>query len=254
MIGSSDSIAGTGLTVLGAVLIAADLALQIDIHEKLPTILLTGAILSLVGAFLFAGRQFKIKAGNVDVESLVSKHVKEDGHILEHTKAKTLPPEVIRQRESYLEGRDVPGADAPRLSPASLALASDLLIRPSAYPMTPMYMLDKFYRIIDWNLAFTLAFDGTMEGRIGHSVLEWTYWLDNYPEVFDHGSKVFADENALPVIDREKLEFTSRRYGKIKAIKRAYQIPDDNGLCLAWLATLEMKFATPFEESDTKLS
>jgi ubiquinone/menaquinone biosynthesis C-methylase UbiE len=142
----------------------------------------------------------------------------------------------------------VPGADAPALSPSGLALAADLLIRPSAYPLTPMYMLDKYYRIIDWNLAFTLAFDGTMEGRIGHSVLEWTYWLDNYKEVFDHGSGVFSDETALPVIDKENIEFTSRRYGKIRAVKRAYQIPDDDGMCLAWLATLEMTFEGSSEE------
>src|SRR5690242_20747551 len=50
--------------------------------------------------------------------------------------------------------------------------------RPSAYPMTPMYLLDNAFRIIDWNEAFTVAFDRTMEGRKGRGVLEWTYFLD----------------------------------------------------------------------------
>jgi ubiquinone/menaquinone biosynthesis C-methylase UbiE len=90
-----------------------------------------------------------------------------------------------------------------------------------------------------------------MEGRIGHSILEWTFWLDNYHDVFDHGSKVFSDEHRLPLIDKEPIEFSSTRYGKIRAIKRAYQIPDDEGNCLAWLATLDLNFADSFEEKYT---
>ena len=92
-----------------------------------------------------------------------------------------------------------------------------------------MYLLDNAYRIIDWNDAFTIAFDRTMEGRKGRSVLEWTYFLDNYEEVLDHGVEVFGDAEKVPPIDVEKIEYTSQRYGKLTATKRAYPIPDDRG-------------------------
>jgi ubiquinone/menaquinone biosynthesis C-methylase UbiE len=105
-----------------------------------------------------------------------------------------------------------------------------------------MYLLDKDYRILDWNRAFSLAFDRTMEGRRGMSVLEWTYFLDNYEEVVAHGVEVFADGDKLPVIDVEQISYTSGRYGPIVATKRAYQVPNDDGSRLGWLVTLEPSF------------
>jgi ubiquinone/menaquinone biosynthesis C-methylase UbiE len=156
----------------------------------------------------------------------------------EHTIAEKESVAIELQRESPL-----PGQNAPRFSAITPSMTDDLLVRPSAYPMTPMYLLDNAFRVIDWNEAFTIAFDRTMEGRKGRGVLEWTYFLDNYEEVLEHGVKAFGDANRLPSIDVEKIEYTSQRYGKLNAIKRAYQIPDDNGACLAWLVTLEVKFS-----------
>ncbi|MCI0737357.1 MAG: TIR domain-containing protein [Beijerinckiaceae bacterium] len=156
--------------------------------------------------------------------------------------------ETVRaEKESYAKEvkkqHGVPGADAPQFSALSSTLTEDLLVRPSAYPMTPMYLLDNAFRIIDWNEAFTVAFDRTMEGRKGRSVLEWTYFLNNYNEVLDHGVKAFGDTNELPPIDVETIEYASLRYGQLTAIKRAYQIPDDNRACMAWLVTLDVKFS-----------
>jgi ubiquinone/menaquinone biosynthesis C-methylase UbiE len=153
---------------------------------------------------------------------------------------------TIEKKESYKrrveEHHSLPGADAPEFS-APPTLTEDLLFRPSAYPMTPMYLLDNAFRIIDWNDAFTVAFDRTMEGRIGRPVLEWTYFLENYEEVLDHGVERFGDSNELPRIDVETIKYMSQRYGELTAVKRAYQIPDDKGACLAWLMTLDVKFA-----------
>jgi hypothetical protein len=115
--------------------------------------------------------------------------------------------------------------------------------------MTPMYLLDQHFRIVDWNQAFTIAFDRTMEGRTGSSVLEWTYFLDNFQEVLDHGTKKFGDANVLPQIDVEQIKYTSQRYGQLSATKRAYQIPDDDGACLAWLVTLDLKFSDERKQS-----
>lgn len=66
-----------------------------------------------------------------------------------------------------------------------------------------MYMLDRNFRIIDWNLAFSMCFDRTMEGRRGRNVLEWTYFLDNYEEALNHGIAVFGEGKESPRIDIE---------------------------------------------------
>ncbi len=169
------------------------------------------------------------------------------GGLSETVQRRILDESTREQRESHAKEVEkqhgLPGADAPRFSALSPSFTEDLLVRPSAYPMTPMYLLDNAFRIIDWNEAFTVAFDRTMEGRKGRPVLEWTYFLDNYDEVLNHGVRAFGDTNELPPIDVESIQYTSQRYGKFTAKKRAYQIPDDNRACLAWLVTLDVKFA-----------
>src|SRR5262249_15820647 len=138
---------------------------------------------------------------------------------------RTLDIQTLTEKESYAKKvqkeHPLPGHDAPRFSAIRPTLADDLLVRPSAYPMTPMYLLDNAFRILDWNEAFTIAFDRTMEGRKGRGVLEWTYFLDNYQEVLDHGVRRFGDANALPPVDVEPIAYTSQRYGKLTATKRA---------------------------------
>ena len=175
-----------------------------------------------------------------------------------------LAPDVIQpkkldeneklEKEAYKnelqKDHPLPGQNAPQFSSLSLSKAEDILVRPSAYPMTPMYLLDNNFRIIDWNQAFTVAFDRTMEGRTGCSVLEWTYFLDNFQEVLDHGTKRFGAANVLPQIDVEQIRYTSQRYGALSATKRAYQVPDDDGACLAWLVTLDVKFSDERKQND----
>ena len=141
----------------------------------------------------------------------------------------------------------LPGGHAPKFH----LLEESLALRPTpcADPMMPMYLLDAHFRIIDWNEAFTLAFERTMEGRRGQNVLEWVYFLDNYEEVLKHGAKVFGDAEQLPRIDVETVKYSGSRYGKITGTKRAYPIPDDNGDCEGWLVTIE-----PFFEEKEKKS
>ena len=159
---------------------------------------------------------------------------------------RTLDDRTLMERESHAKevekAHSLPGANAPRFNVISPTIAEELLVRPSAYPMTPMYLLDNAFRILDWDEAFTLAFDRSMEGQKGKSVLEWTYYLENYKEVLDHGVAVFGDANRLPRIDVETVKYKSQQYGELTAVKRAYQIPDDSDACLAWLVTLDVKF------------
>jgi ubiquinone/menaquinone biosynthesis C-methylase UbiE len=205
-----------------------------------------GFVLALMGAGIFFGLapkslNFGVGQAKVQLEYFQVRSVHESVAV------RKLPDDEIAEKESHAKAvqreHPLPGHDAPRYTALSSTLGEDLLVRPSAYPTTPMYLLDNAFRIIDWNEAFTVAFDRTMEGRKGRGVLEWTYFLDNYEEVLDHGIKKFGDANASPTIDVEPIAYTSRRYGKLTAIKRAYQIPDDTGACLAWLVTLDLKFA-----------
>jgi ubiquinone/menaquinone biosynthesis C-methylase UbiE len=153
---------------------------------------------------------------------------------------------AIRQEEvaNFLvkNNRRLPDSDAPSYDLIADRTAQAIMVRPSAYPTTPMYLLDSFFRVIDWNEAFSVAFDSTLEGRLGESILEWTYHLDNFEQVLDHGTKTFSDKDNLPWIDVEDVQFTSDRYGQFTAVKRAYQIPGDGGENLAWLVTFELKF------------
>jgi ubiquinone/menaquinone biosynthesis C-methylase UbiE len=171
----------------------------------------------------------------------------EQTHAIVNAEAKQLDSDVRRRREAYARQRALPCADEPALGVIERNLAADLLVRPSAYPMTPMYLLDKSYRILDWNEALSLAFDRSMEGRAGESILEWVYYLDNYEDVVDH-AEVFSDPNNLPAIDVEEIKYTSLRYGTISGKKRAYRIPDDSGDLIAWLVTMQLRFSDAHTE------
>jgi SAM-dependent methyltransferase len=154
---------------------------------------------------------------------------------------KQLPDEVRDQRETYAGTLELPGRDAPVFN-----LVSDFLtfgVTPWADVLVPAYLLDKYFRIVDWNQAFGLVFDRTMDGRRGQSVQEWVYFLDNYEEILDRGAKDFGDETRMPTIHVEPIVYTSPRYGKINAVKRAYQIPRDDGAILGWLVLLDIRFA-----------
>ena len=163
-------------------------------------------------------------------------------------RSETVPPPVKREldpaeekrRRAFASRMQLPGMDAPAFN--VISDVPDLKVLPLADPMVPMYLLDKNYRVLDWNEAFNLVFDRTMEGRRGQSVLEWVYFLENYEEVIAHGEKAFSPAHELPAIDIEHLRYRSPRYGAISATKRAYRIPDDNATCACWLAILDVKF------------
>jgi len=195
-----------------------------------------GLVLTFLGYLLLSGQritQLTLKGfGGVRIESTAS--------VLK-TPKRELEPEVLHLRQNISSQKtELPGQSAPEFHVLEEKLAFE--VTPCSNPMTPMYMLDNNYRIIEWNDAFSACFDRTMEGRRGLNVLEWTYFLDNYEEVLDHGIKAFSDAENLPIIDIEPIHYKSRTYGVIEGIKRAYQIPDDDGSCKGWLITIDPEF------------
>ena len=168
--------------------------------------------------------------------------VPEVDHTVFSTPPRELPREVEVQRRDYAgqNEQQLPGHFAPAFQVLGEKLA--FTVTPCADPMTPMYILDREFRVMDWNIAFSLCFDRTLEGRRGRNVLEWTYFLDNYEDVVNHGIGVFGPGKERPRIDIEEIRYTSYRYGPITGTKRAYQIPGDDGECLCWLITIEPNF------------
>ena len=216
------------------------------------TLVLMAVVLTIVGVTTLSGQRLGTATFGFGESKVVLEYYEKAQYLAGAIHVRSMDEETKAAKESFARERQkdgpLPGDNAPRFSAVAQSNASDLLVRPSAYPMTPMYLLDNAFRILDWNEAFTLAFDRTMEGRKGRGVLEWTYFLDNYEDVLSHGVTAFGNIHKLPAIDVEQIRYTSNRYGPLTAVKRAYQIPDDEGACLAWLVTLDMKFLNPRQD------
>lgn len=159
-----------------------------------------------------------------------------------HVEKAELAPEEKAQKEAFASSLHLPTHDAPPFRILTERSISEMGLWPGADPTLPMYSLGKDYRIIDWNKAFSLAFDRSMEGLRGQFVTEWVYHLANYEDILRHGESAFADRNNLPRIDIEDIRFVSKRYNGISATKRAYQIPGDDGECIGWLIILDLRF------------
>lgn len=241
------------LLVGAIVMLAGGVILGVAVYHNQSDsqIYIIGASVLITGAMLivFGSRLKKLSFGTTSIELNDHKFIEDTTKLSESIQKNELDPKTLSERESYAGIKVLPGSSAPDSSALDFSRLDRLLVRPSAYPMTPMYLLDKDYRILDWNEAFSLAFDRTMEGHQGQGVLGWTYFLDNYQSVLDHAEKAFADPYRLPRIDVEDVVYTSLRYGRIEAVKRAYQIPNDDGRCCAWLITLELEFANPNEKA-----
>ncbi len=189
-------------------------------------------VLILGGAYLAVGRYVQLGTGNAFLPEREQPR----------REPKQLNPELKRERQETLreQGFEPPGSDAPPFSLVSYRSELDAL--PASNPFVPMYVLDASYRILDWNHAFSLAFDHTMEGRRGMSVMEWVYFLDNFDEVIHHTEKAFATEETPPPIDIEPVVYTSPNFGRIRATKRAYRVPGDDGRYVGWLVLLDPEF------------
>ena len=218
-------------------------------------IAIIGSLGILIGAFIALGwlpKSIKapggIEVGFADDVGIYAESYYQEAITLDRPQAeKTLDAAIEEERRAYAARQDVPGRDAPEFDTLQDKLAFKII--PVSDRMAPMYLLDPHFRVVDWNNAFSLAFDWTLEGRRGKSVLEWVYYLDNYKEVLDHGVEAFKDPANFPNIDIETITYTSMRYGTFDATKRAYKIPADNGRdVLGWLIILELLFRDRHEK------
>lgn len=244
---------GTLLFGLGAILCIA------VIFSASKSLLLVGSPLAVLGAFL-AVRHLPEEFG-AEKNSFIIKWRK----LITQQEEPDEQLELVERRkddrsQEYLEYQDrrreleadkaLPGVTAEPFE--DIEDQVNLSFLPSSQPMIPMYFLDRYFRILDWNEAFSLAFDRTMEGRRGKPITSWVYWLENYKELAEESKNKFADPNNLPIIDIETLKYKSLRYGIMDFKKRAYHIPHDDfynrtgeNRYVGWLVVLEPIFNSP---------
>lgn len=136
--------------------------------------------------------------------------------------------------------------DSPPFTLTSDALGSGAI--PTGDQFTPTYILDAQYRIVDWNEAFAVLFNNTMDGLRGNLISDWIFYLENDDEVLSKAND-FVDEAALPNPHLDDFIFVSSRYGKLKATKKAFKIPkagSGNDAAtedlLGWVAVLDVEF------------
>lgn len=228
----------SGFALLGAIMKAGN-----------PTpFLIFAGVIGTVGLLLIAGQVIRsIRIGKGGGE-LVAGGAPET--MSAPTAALPTPEPLITEEQHYRRRVQFITKPAPGLRqgiPPFRLLEDPAVIRPvpGADPTIPIYRLDRNFRILDWNDAFSLAFDGTLEGRRGQNAQEWVFFLDNFQEVMSHGAERFGDPNNLPRFDYEELKYTSSRYGLIEAGKRAYQVPAPDGSVDSWICVLDLKFRTP---------
>ncbi|QDT25117.1 hypothetical protein Enr10x_04110 [Gimesia panareensis] len=147
------------------------------------------------------------------------------------------PPPDLEKRRSYGASKSVPKTES------RLVELPDYSAIPSTDPTVPTYVINEECEIVDWNNAFALAFDNSMEGHRGTPILEWVYRLDNWKEVIDHGEALFSMPS-LPPYDCEDILYTSESFGLLRVKKHAYHIPTSTeGQYDGWIVVLDVEFA-----------
>lgn len=221
---------------LGAILVACQIILKAD-----TSLLWVGLFLVVLSVVLFIDAPSRL-AGYVSELQLWRFGVKfRKTRRIDEIQPPQLTDQELNSRRRVANKLSLPDDEVPEFNLVEHSLAIEAI--PRSDPLVPMYFLDNHFRIVDWNMAFSLAFDRSMEGRRGMSVREWVFFLENYEDVLNHGEEAFGPGRELPTIDVEEIRYTSRRYGPLLATKRAYQVPDDDGNCLGWLTTLEATFS-----------
>lgn len=117
-------------------------------------------------------------------------------------------------------------------------------------PNVPSYLLDKNYFILDWNAAFEMIFPTSQFYR-KESILEFVNCLKNREAVLDHG-RLFYDQHLF--FDIESLEYQSPKYGHMRFMKIASEVPNPIGdEALGWIIALNVSEVENLEKYENDL-
>ena len=150
-------------------------------------------------------------------------------------------PEVDKKKRiEYQNDPEMPGAFVEEFK-----MTNELLFysqRTAFNYGSASYILNADFKILDWNEAFSLAFDRTIEGRRGKSILDWIFYLQNAEEIIRESKKRFINPEKYPMVDLEDFYYNSLRYGSVVAHKIASQVHDETGKYIGWVITVDLDF------------
>lgn len=110
-----------------------------------------------------------------------------------------------------------------------------------AHYSVPTYYLDQKLNVMDWNLAFEMAYGDVLHVIRGKHVVEFIARLANHDEVFAHArefSQNVTDKKAFPYVDLEPIDYVSPAFGLIRSLKVATQLSDLDGTARGWAVAL----------------
>lgn len=104
----------------------------------------------------------------------------------------------------------------------------------------PSIVLSNNQTIIDWNIAFELAFSELKGLKRGATVNQWYESLDNFKSIPKRQDKLFGDR-LLPVADRNRVVFKSNQFGRMVFTKIMNPIIDQlSGRIVGWTIVLNI--------------
>ena len=176
-------------TIIGvALMLIGGIALMVSLYllgenkadgETITIVAVIGSFGLLIGAFI--GLEWLPKSikgpGGIEVEfaedvGIYTESYYQEAITLDRPQAeKVLDATIEEERRAYAARQQVPGLDAPEFDTLQDKLAYKII--PVSDRMAPMYLLDPHFSVVDWNNAFSLSCDWTLEGRRGKRVLEW---------------------------------------------------------------------------------
>jgi hypothetical protein len=108
----------------------------------------------------------------------------------------------------------------------------------------PGFILSSDQKILDWNVAFEIAFDADHTMKRGISISEWYKKIDNFKRLPNRQDKLFGD-SLLPITDRERVVYVSPKYGRMVFTKIMSPIIDRmNGRIIGWSLSLNINSVT----------
>lgn len=96
--------------------------------------------------------------------------------------------------------------------------------RPTSSPLVPMLWLDSSFNILDWNDAFSLAFDRSADGKRGKCIAEWYNCLNNSEQLIVETKRWLAGKRRPQTRLELVVRFKSECYGAIHGITCLYPI------------------------------
>lgn len=228
---------------VGILVIAAGLALLIwttytecSDAEQLDKVALTSFL--LVGVFLVVvGAGVSIPAAQIFLERLFGVLVGALG--LKRGVLSQAPRDTPQPSKPSAPAQNLPHEHQLAPTFGALWLSAGEVRQPILDLVTPTYILNTSYQMLDWNPAFDELVAKPLKLRRGWHAGEFVRALKNAEDVVKRSQEVFGGAQ-LPLVDQEILEFPSEKHGLIRFQKLASQVSDEHGKQTAWCVHLNI--------------